>query len=143
MARLGLRPAQGIDLGGALSSKILIVDDSSLMRRALRRWIEQNPGWSVCGEAENGAVAIDRVKELNPDLVILDLSMPVMNGLEAARCIKEIAPNTAMLMFTMYTNDELVKDAHAAGIQSVVSKTDSVMDQLITSIAALLHQPAA
>ena len=111
------------------------------MRRALRRWIEQNPGWTVCGEAENGALAVDKVKELNPDLVILDLSMPVMNGLEAARCIKELSPTTPMLMFTMHTNDELLKNARAAGIQRVISKTESVMDQLIPSIAALL--PAA
>jgi DNA-binding NarL/FixJ family response regulator len=124
-------------------SKILIVDDSSMMRRALRRWIEQNPNWKVCAEAPNGAVAIEKVKELLPDLVVLDLSMPVMNGLEAARHIKEIAPTTPMVMFTMYVNDALTKDAQAAGIQCVVSKTESVMHQLITSISSLLHEPAA
>ena len=125
-----------------MSSKILIVDDSSMMRRALRRWIEQNPNWKVCAEAANGAVAIEKVKELLPDLVILDLSMPVMNGLEAARHIKEIAPTTPMVMFTMYVSDALTKDAQAAGIQCVVSKTESVANQLITSISSLLHQPA-
>ena len=128
---------------GCVPSKILIVDDSSMMRRALRRWIEQNPNWKVCAEAPNGAVAIEKVKELLPDLVILDLSMPVMNGLEAARHIKEIAPTTPMVMFTMYVNDALTKDAHAVGIQCVVSKTESVMNQLITSISSLLHEPAA
>jgi DNA-binding NarL/FixJ family response regulator len=124
-------------------SKILIVDDSSMMRRALRRWIEQNPNWKVCAEAPNGAVAIEKVKELLPDLVILDLSMPVMNGLEAARHIKEIAPTTPMVMFTMYVNDALTKDAQDAGIQCVVSKTESVVNQLITSISSLLPEPAA
>jgi DNA-binding NarL/FixJ family response regulator len=114
-----------------------------MMRRALRRWIEQNPNWKVCAEAPNGAVAIEKVKELLPDLVILDLSMPVMNGLEAARHIKEIAPTTPMVMFTMYVNDVLTKDAQAAGIQCVVSKTESVGNQLITSISSLLHEPAA
>jgi DNA-binding NarL/FixJ family response regulator len=128
---------------GCVPSKILIVDDSSMMRRALRRWIEQNPNWKVCAEAQNGAVAIEKVKELLPDLVILDLSMPVMNGLEAARHIKEIAPKTPMVMFTMYVNDTLTKDAQAAGIQRVVSKTESVMSQLIASISSLLHEPAA
>jgi DNA-binding NarL/FixJ family response regulator len=139
-------PAQGtpsIRKVGCVPSKILIVDDSSMMRRALRRWIEQNPNWKVCAEAPNGAVAIEKVKELLPDLVILDLSMPVMNGLEAARHIKEIAPTTPMVMFTMYVNDALTKDAQAAGIQRVVSKTESVMNQLITSISSLLHEPAA
>jgi DNA-binding NarL/FixJ family response regulator len=124
-------------------SKILIVDDSSMMRRALRRWIEQNPNWKICAEAPNGAVAIEKVKELLPDLVILDLSMPVMNGLEAARHIKEIAPTTPMVMFTMYVSDALTKDAQAAGIQCVVSKTESVVNRLITSISSLLHEPAA
>ncbi len=107
---------------GCVPSKILIVDDSSMMRRALRRWIEQNPNWKVCAEAPNGAVAIEKVKELLPDLVILDLSMPVMNGLEG---------------------DALTKDAQAAGIQCVVSKTESVVNQLITSISSLLHEPVA
>jgi DNA-binding NarL/FixJ family response regulator len=128
---------------GCVTSKILIVDDSSMMRRALRRWIEQNPNWKVCAEAPNGAVALEKVKELRPDLVILDLSMPVMNGLEAARHIKEIAPNTPMVMFTMYVNDTLTQDAQDAGIQCVVSKTESVMKQLISSISSLLHEPAA
>jgi DNA-binding NarL/FixJ family response regulator len=114
-----------------------------MMRRALRRWIEQNPNWKVCAEAPNGAVAIEKVKELLPDLVILDLSMPVMNGLEAARHIKEIAPTTPMVMFTMYVSDALTKDAQAAGIQCVVSKTESVVNQLITSISSLLHEPVA
>ena len=127
---------------GCVPSKILIVDDSSMMRRALRRWIEQNPNWKVCAEAPNGAVAIEKVKELLPDLVILDLSMPVMNGLEAARHIKEIAPTTPMVMFTMYVNDALTKDAQATGIQCVVSKTESVVHQLIASISSLLHEPA-
>ena len=128
---------------GCVPSKILIVDDSSMMRRALRRWIEQNPNWQVCAEAPNGAVAIEKVKELLPDLVILDLSMPVMNGLEAARHIKEIAPTTPMVMFTMYVNDALTKDAQAVGIRCVVSKTESVVNQLITSISSLLHEPVA
>jgi DNA-binding NarL/FixJ family response regulator len=128
---------------GCVPRKILIVDDSSMMRRALRGWIEQNPNWKVCAEAPNGAVAIEKVKELLPDLVILDLSMPVMNGLEAARHIQEIAPTTPMVMFTMYVNDALTRDAQAAGIQCVVSKTESVVHQLIASIRSLLHEPAA
>jgi hypothetical protein len=67
-----------------MSHTILIVDDSSLIRHTLRSFIEQTNEWQVCGEAENGAVAIEKVKELHPDVVILDLQMPVMDGLEAA-----------------------------------------------------------
>src|SRR5207249_294369 len=66
-----------------------------LLHRAKRNW-------EVCGEAENGKIAVERVKELRTDVVILDLQMPVMDGLEAARQISRLAPNTAMLMFTMY-----------------------------------------
>jgi len=80
--------------------KILIVDDSSSIRSLLRFFIEHNTDWQVCGEAENGQVAVEKVRELKPHAVILDLSMPVMNGLEAAREITRIAPNVQMVMFT-------------------------------------------
>jgi len=84
-----------------LPHTILIVDDNATMRRSLRSWIEQESDWQVCGEAEDGKVAVDKVKELLPDIVILDLQMPVMNGLEAARQITLFSPGTAMVMFTM------------------------------------------
>ena len=96
----GPQPAKGT--GAKVPYSILIVDDNASIRRSLRSCIQQNTHWIVCGEADNGKIAIERVKELNPDLVILDLQMPIMNGLEAARQISRLAPNTAMLMFTMY-----------------------------------------
>lgn len=75
--------------------KILIVDDSPIIRRLLRFFIEHNTDWQVCGEAENGQIAVEKVAELKPHAVILDLSMPVMNGLDAAREITRIAPKRA------------------------------------------------
>jgi DNA-binding NarL/FixJ family response regulator len=99
-----------------MSTTVLIVDDSLPIRRSLRTWLEQRGGWKVCGEAENGAVAVERVRALKPDVVILDLSMPVMNGLEAARKIASIAPETAMVLFTMHAREHLMKDARNAGI---------------------------
>lgn len=72
--------------------KILIADDSALFRRSLRSCLEQNPKLRVCGEAEDGRAAVDKFKELQPDIVILDWQMPVMNGIEAARHIASIAP---------------------------------------------------
>jgi DNA-binding NarL/FixJ family response regulator len=99
-----------------LSYTILIVDDSTLIRRTLRSYIEQNSDWQVCGEAENGKVAVDKVQELNPDVVILDFQMPVMDGLETARRIASCAPNTAMVMVTMHDSEQLRKDAQAVGI---------------------------
>ena len=75
-----------------LSHSILIVDDSTLVRRLIRSYIEPYSAWRVCAEAENGEIAVQRVKELHPDVVILDFQMPVMNGIEAARQIALLAP---------------------------------------------------
>ena len=117
--------------GGRLSHTILIADDNALFRKLLRSCIEQNSDWQVCGEAQDGKVAVEKVKELHPDLVILDLSMPEINGLEAARQITHIAPDTVMVMITMYGCEQLLKEAHAAGIKDVLSKSDGVADQLL------------
>ncbi|HKN17228.1 MAG TPA: response regulator transcription factor [Candidatus Sulfotelmatobacter sp.] len=117
---------------------ILIVDDSPLIRRSLRLWIEGSLDWEVCGEAENGREAVDRVEALQPDLVILDFQMPVMNGLEAARRIRDLAPWTAMLMFTMHTSSELLKAALEAGVTDVVSKGDRLSDHLSTALHQIL-----
>jgi DNA-binding NarL/FixJ family response regulator len=104
---------------------VLVVDDNPTIRRLIRSFIEQDGDWEVCGEAENGQRAIEKVREIHPDIVILDLQMPVMNGLEAARQIALIAPHTAMLMLTMHCSEQLQRDAKAVGIKSVLSKSDS------------------
>ena len=107
-----------------MSYSILIVDDNAAVRYYLRRYIEQNEAWKVCGEAENGQIAVDRVRQLNPDVVILDLQMPVMGGLEAARQIGLVSPNTTIILFTMHNVALVEGDALAAGIEHVVSKED-------------------
>ncbi len=109
-----------------MSLKILIVDDSAVIRHSLRHYIEGAAGWQVCGEAENGKIAVERVAELKPDLVILDLSMPVMNGLDAARQITRIAPKIAIVMFTMHSSEQLYKEAQSAGIRKVISKSEGI-----------------
>ena len=113
-----------------MTHTILIVDDSAIIRRLLRSSIEQITDWQVCGEAENGAIAVERFKELRPDAVILDFQMPVMDGIEAARCISHLAPDTPMIMFTMHHGEQLSKDARAAGISEVLSKSDAGSRQL-------------
>jgi DNA-binding NarL/FixJ family response regulator len=118
-----------------LAYRVLIVDDSDLMRRTVRSCIEQDTDWHVCGEADNGKVAVDKVQELNPDLVILDFEMPVMNGLDAARRIASSAPNTAMVMLTISNCQQLRKDAQAAGIKDVLSKFES--EHLLASLRKL------
>lgn len=120
-----------------MSLKILIVDDSAQIRHLLRFFIEHRTDWQVCGEAENGKMGVEKVAELRPHAVILDLSMPVMNGLEAAREIARIAPKVQIVMFTMHTSEQLRKEAHAAGIKDVVSKTDTISDHLIVSLKNL------
>jgi DNA-binding NarL/FixJ family response regulator len=106
----------------------------------VRSHIEANSEWDVCGEAENGLVAIERVKELRPDLVILDFQMPVMNGLEAAREIARLSPDTAIVMLTMHSSDQLSTDARAAGIKHVVSKSGAIVNDLMASLANLVTQ---
>ena len=84
---------------------ILIVDDNPVIRKSLRRTLERNKGWEVCGEAANGREAVAKAQQLKPDLVVLDLSMPVMNGLEAARELKRLLPSMPLLLFTNYGTD--------------------------------------
>jgi DNA-binding NarL/FixJ family response regulator len=113
---------------------VLIVDDNTVIRSSLRSWIEGNADFQVCGEAENGMVAVQKVEEMHPDIVILDLQMPVMDGLEAARKISHIAPDTAMVMFTMHPSRELLKVAQAVGVRDVVSKTDQLSEGLMVAL---------
>ncbi|HVR24389.1 MAG TPA: response regulator transcription factor [Candidatus Polarisedimenticolia bacterium] len=113
---------------------VLIADDNAMIRSSLRSWIEGNADFQVCGEAENGMVAVQKVEEMHPDIVILDLQMPVMDGLEAARKISHIAPDTAMVMFTMHPSRELLKVAQAVGVRDVVSKTDQLSERLLAAL---------
>jgi DNA-binding NarL/FixJ family response regulator len=120
-----------------MSYTILLVDDNELIRHSLRVCIEENSDWEVCGEAENGQVAVEKVRALHPDVVILDLQMPVMDGLEAARQISHLAPTTAMVMLTAYDREPLSRDARAAGITQVFSKFDGVAGPLLASLEDL------
>jgi DNA-binding NarL/FixJ family response regulator len=117
-----------------MAHTILIVDDNSTVRSSLRSWIETNIDFRVCGEAENGEVAIAKVEKMRPDIVILDLQMPVMNGLDAARQISQIAPGTAVVIFTMHPSRELLNAARALGVRDVVSKTDQLSGPLLSAL---------
>jgi len=121
-----------------MSYRVLIVDDNATIRNLVRSSIERNREWEVCGEAEDGQLAVEKVQQLHPDVVILDLQMPVMNGLEAARQITQLDPNMAMVMLTMHNCAQLVKDAQAAGIKDVVSKSDGSLNDLLASLRNLV-----
>ena len=137
----GQPSAKGPSKGVILSFSILIVDDSAPVRNSLRSWIEQDKSWQICGEAENGKVAVEKVKELHPDIVILDLQMPVMDGLEAGRQIALLAPSTAMVMFTLHSCEQLVKAARAVGIKEVVSKSNGHPGHLLSALRSVCVGP--
>jgi DNA-binding NarL/FixJ family response regulator len=120
------------------TAKILLVDDTAAIRRSLRTCIETHTDWKICGEAENGKIAVDMVRQYHPDVIVIDLSMPVMNGLEAARQIGTIAPGTHILMLTLHAVPELVREAQKVGIRNVISKSDGVPNTLLHAIRSAL-----
>jgi DNA-binding NarL/FixJ family response regulator len=124
-----------------LAYSILIVDDSPVVRHSLRSSLEQYPDWVVCGEAGDGREAIEKCRQLHPDLIILDLSMPVMNGLAAARELNRIQPNVPLLMFTTFKDSNVEKEAIAAGCAGVVSKSE--VHLLFRNIQHLLKERSA
>jgi DNA-binding NarL/FixJ family response regulator len=118
---------------------ILIVDDVEHVRKIVRDFLENESGFEVCGEAIDGLDAIQKAKELNPDLIILDLSMPRMNGIEAARALKKLLPQTPIVMLTSHEPAVFGYDAHAAGIDAVVKK-DGDLSSLMASLQGLLQE---
>jgi DNA-binding NarL/FixJ family response regulator len=117
--------------------KILLVDDSPLMRRTLRTFFEQEAQWSVCGEAVNGRDGIDKASQLHPDLIVMDLIMPSLNGIEASRMIKRLLPSVPIVMFTTFTDSFLTKEALSAGVDAVIPKIEGATT-LIHSIKRLI-----
>jgi DNA-binding NarL/FixJ family response regulator len=118
-------------------ARILIVDDSSLVRQRLRDLLQQHPNWHVCGEAANGRDAIEKVQELNPDVIVLDFLMPEMDGLQAAREIGRVVPTIPILMFTMHMSRQLMQEARKVGIRGAVAKSD--VARVIQGLEALLR----
>ncbi len=120
-----------------MSPRILIADDSAAVRSALKTCLELNPGFDVCGEAENGEMAVQLVHQLIPDIVLLDYSMPIMDGLEAARQIAAFAPRTTMFLFTMHASERLYKIAETIGVRAIVSKGVGGIQEIVKLIATL------
>ena len=120
----------------SMPNRILIADDSPLMRRQIRAILERDPGIRICGEAENGVEALQQVQESRPDLVVLDLRMPVMNGLVATREIKKVAPNVVVLLFTLYDSPQIEVESKRAGADALLPKTaaSTELPQVIHSL---------
>lgn len=123
-----------------MSHTILIADDSIFIRKALCTLFEREEDFEVCGEAENGKEAIARAKKLRPDLILLDLSMPVMNGLDAARVLKRVMPKVPVILFSEYSGTSTEKEARSAGAWALVSKFAHISILLGKARSALAPQ---
>lgn len=116
---------------------VLIVDDSAAIRRELREEFIRS-GFGSCTEAENGREAIERVRACHPDLIILDLSMPVMNGLEAAPRLRELLPQVPIILYTAFADAVSDADLHTCGVTAVLPKSYP-LESLIAKAEELLH----
>ncbi len=120
---------------------ILIADDHELVRKGLRSVLESRPGWTVCGEARHGREAVEKARECRPDIVIMDLTMPELNGLEATRQIRASLPDTEVLILTMHHSEQLVREVLSAGARGYLLKTDAG-DAVFDAVEALVrHKP--
>ena len=105
--------------------RVLVVDDHAVIRRGVQGILSTYPEWDLCGETDNGQDAIRLAGELAPEVVIMDVSMPGMNGLEATRIIHEVLPDTKVLLLTLHSSSEFVRSAFRAGARGYVLKSDA------------------
>jgi DNA-binding NarL/FixJ family response regulator len=121
--------------------RILIADDHEMTRRGLRNILEQHEGWEVVGEASNGRQAVELARKTVPNVIVLDLSMPEMNGLEATRAIKKLLPQAEILVFTVHETEGLMRDVLSAGARGYLLKADASR-HIIAAVEALAeHKP--
>lgn len=121
--------------------RIIVADDHDIVRHGLRALLETRQGWEVIGEASDGRQAVDMAKRLKPDVVVLDISMPELNGLEAARQILHDLPRTEVLILTMHRSEQVVRELLQAGARGYLLKNDAARE-LVAAVEALSqHQP--
>jgi len=119
--------------------RILVADDHEVVRQGVRTLLEAQPDWDVCGEAADGREAVEMTKRLKPDVIILDITMPNLNGLEATRQILKADPKARVLILTMHESDQVVREVLDAGARGYVLKSDAGRN-LIAAVEALwLH----
>jgi DNA-binding NarL/FixJ family response regulator len=105
---------------------VLIADDNAFVRQRLAELFNREPDFEVCAKAENGRKAVEEAQGSHPDLILLDLSMPVMNGLETARALKRFMPEVPIVMFSIHSDAFTEKEARSAGVSALVSKFDDI-----------------
>jgi DNA-binding NarL/FixJ family response regulator len=120
---------------GAVS--LLIADDYEVVRQGLRALIEEQPGWQVVAEATDGSDAVAKATEVQPDVAILDITMPLLNGIDATKQIATASPRTKVLILTIHESDQLSRKAIEAGARGYMFKTDAAFD-LISAVNSLL-----
>lgn len=121
-----------------MPTRILIADDDTTIRLLLRRLLERQPDWQVCGEAGNGVEAIEKVELLQPDVLVMDLSMPVMTGLQAAPKIVRAHPHLPMLLISVQeVSRQLAREARKAGYSGAVTKSSGT--EVLKGVEALLR----
>ncbi|PYX73456.1 MAG: hypothetical protein DMG72_13005 [Acidobacteria bacterium] len=120
--------------------RILLVDDHPVVRHGLRALLGLQPDWEVIDEAEDGSEAVDKVQRLNPDVVLLDISMPKMGGLEACRLIRETAPQCEILILTQHDSPQMLREALDAGARGYVMKSHAARDLLDAVEAVSQHK---
>jgi DNA-binding NarL/FixJ family response regulator len=121
--------------------RILLADDHDVVRHGLRHLLEQQEGWTVCAEATGGRQAVALAAELRPDVAVLDVGMPDLNGLEATRQIRRASPGTEVLIFTMHESERLVREVLAAGAKGYLLKSDAARSIAAAVEALAAHRP--
>jgi len=119
--------------------RILIADDHEVARQGIRALLESHPGWEVCAEAKDGREAVELATNSKPDIVLLDIGMPNLNGLDAARQILAMSPTIRILILTMHDAEQVVREVLAAGARGFVLKSDAARD-LVAAVDALQHR---
>jgi DNA-binding NarL/FixJ family response regulator len=120
-----------------MESKILIVDDHEVVRQGIRTILRARPQWEVCGEAVNGRDAIEKARRLDPDVIIMDITMPEMSGIEATREISKLKLRASVLVFTMHESKNLASTVREAGARGFVLKSHAARD-LLDALEALM-----
>lgn len=116
--------------------RILLADDHSLMRCGLRAILEATPGWEVCAEAHTGREAVTKAAQLRPDVIVLDVCMPELNGIEATRQIRKVSPRSEVLILSVHDSDHLIREVIDAGARGYLVKSDSDRD-LVAAVESL------
>ena len=125
-----------------MKKSVLIADDNAIFRRVIRHVFTSQEDFAVCGEAENGQEAIEKAQELHPDLIVMDLAMPVMGGIDAARVLGRLMPTVPMVVLSGYSDLFSAKDVRSAGVSALISKSEHI-SVLLGKARALLYHVAA